>query len=192
MPDVRQRILENAHQRFLAEGPSAVSISRLCREMHIAKKTFYRHFDSKDALVAALVQDRVALYGQALLGAPGPAEPPDVRLAAILTDVLAVSAQSFSAVYLRDIEADHPRIWPLLAEGRRMMLAVVHAELVRGQELGVFRVDATPDEILKLLVLVLDRVLDPAVLVQTGLEPHRVSRLLFDLLFDGGLGTRSP
>lgn len=185
MSDVRQRILDEAQPLFLAHGPSSVSVSRLCREMHIAKKTFYLHFPNKQALVETLVLERMAAYGQVLMSIPADTEPPDVRLRALLSGLLTVSAASFSSVYLRDLEADHPELWDRLSRGRHAMIGLLSAELERGQEAGVFRRDATSAELVALVTLMVDRILDPAVLVEAGLEPHRVAEVLFGLLFRG-------
>lgn len=57
---VRERILEAAVRRFYAEGTRAVSADRLIADAGVSKVTFYRHFRSKDDLVAAYVAERAA------------------------------------------------------------------------------------------------------------------------------------
>lgn len=56
----RERILAAAVERFYAEGTRAVSADRLIADAGVSKVTFYRHFRSKDDLVAAYVADRAA------------------------------------------------------------------------------------------------------------------------------------
>jgi len=63
---VRERILAVADERFYAEGIRAVSADRLIAAAGVSKVTFYRHFPSKDDLVLAYLDGRVALERHAL------------------------------------------------------------------------------------------------------------------------------
>lgn len=54
----RQRILETALTLFYAEGIRAVGIDRIIAESGTAKMSFYRHFPSKNDLVAAFLEER--------------------------------------------------------------------------------------------------------------------------------------
>lgn len=55
---VRERILDAAAQQYYAEGIRAVSADKLIAAAHVSKATFYRHFPSKDDLVAAYLELR--------------------------------------------------------------------------------------------------------------------------------------
>lgn len=55
MKPVRERILDSAVELYYAEGIRAVSADKLIAAAHVSKVTFYRHFPSKDDLVAAYV-----------------------------------------------------------------------------------------------------------------------------------------
>ena len=56
--DPRTRILEAAGRLFYTEGVRATGTERIMAESGVAKATFYRHFDSKDNLVLAYLEDR--------------------------------------------------------------------------------------------------------------------------------------
>lgn len=55
----RDRLYRAADRLFTARGVDGVSIDDVVAEAGVSKGTFYVHFPSKDALVAALVSDRV-------------------------------------------------------------------------------------------------------------------------------------
>ncbi|ARO34296.1 TetR family transcriptional regulator protein (plasmid) [Rhizobium sp. NXC14] len=55
---ISDHILASAGALFYREGIRAVGIDRIIDETKIAKATLYRHFPSKDHLVAAYLQDR--------------------------------------------------------------------------------------------------------------------------------------
>jgi AcrR family transcriptional regulator len=56
--DPRKRILEVADRLFYAEGVRATGTERIMSIAEVAKATFYRHFESKDALVLAYLENR--------------------------------------------------------------------------------------------------------------------------------------
>ena len=56
--DPRARILEAADRLFYTEGVRATGTEKIMAESGVAKATFYRHFDSKDNLVLAYLEDR--------------------------------------------------------------------------------------------------------------------------------------
>lgn len=55
---VRDRILDAAAEHYYAEGIRAVSADKLIAAAHVSKATFYRHFPTKNDLVAAYLEGR--------------------------------------------------------------------------------------------------------------------------------------
>jgi AcrR family transcriptional regulator len=69
----RERILQVADRLFYAEGVRATGTEKIMALSEVAKATFYRHFESKDALVLAYLDKRdEALW--AYLARPAPAQ----------------------------------------------------------------------------------------------------------------------
>lgn len=54
----RERILQTAHDLIYREGARAVGIDRIVAESGVAKMSLYRWFPSKDALIAAVLEER--------------------------------------------------------------------------------------------------------------------------------------
>ncbi|GGF37107.1 TetR family transcriptional regulator [Aliidongia dinghuensis] len=57
----RQRLLEAAYDLFYAEGFGRVGIDRVAEAAGVTKRTLYYHFDSKDTLLAAVLDHQHAL-----------------------------------------------------------------------------------------------------------------------------------
>jgi AcrR family transcriptional regulator len=57
-PAISEQILTVAGTLFYKEGIRAVGIDRIIEEASVAKATLYRHFPSKDHLVAAYLEER--------------------------------------------------------------------------------------------------------------------------------------
>src|ERR1700719_3385603 len=58
----RQRILDAASEMFYRDGIRAVGIDAIIAQSGVAKMSLYRNFPSKDALVAAWLEDRNAFF----------------------------------------------------------------------------------------------------------------------------------
>jgi AcrR family transcriptional regulator len=72
----RARVLEVAYETFAAEGLS-VPIDEIARRAEVGAGTVYRHFPTKEALFAAVIEDRMRHLvddGYALLKSVGPGE----------------------------------------------------------------------------------------------------------------------
>src|SRR5271155_1824690 len=54
--DVRERILETASALFYQRGVRAVGVDLVVEEAGVAKTSLYRHFRTKDDLIAAFLQ----------------------------------------------------------------------------------------------------------------------------------------
>ncbi len=59
---VEDRLVATASELFYREGVRAVGIQRVIEEAGVAKASLYAHFDSKDDLVAACIDQRVSAW----------------------------------------------------------------------------------------------------------------------------------
>jgi AcrR family transcriptional regulator len=102
--DPRERILEVADRLFYADGVRATGTEKIMSVAEVAKATFYRHFESKDALVLAYLENRdQALWDY--LSQPTP--PKDLREALIKFDQYANRPDVTSCPFLR-IASEYP------------------------------------------------------------------------------------
>ncbi|MFP7760078.1 TetR/AcrR family transcriptional regulator [Marisediminicola sp. LYQ134] len=57
-PGAKKRILDTADRLFYSEGIRAVGIDRLISESAVTKATFYKHYGSKDTVIAEYLRGR--------------------------------------------------------------------------------------------------------------------------------------
>jgi AcrR family transcriptional regulator len=78
VPPPRERILQSARELFYGEGINAVSVDAIAAAAGTNKMTLYRHFSSKDELVAAylsqLAEEGEGLWDKARTAHPGDAD----------------------------------------------------------------------------------------------------------------------
>jgi AcrR family transcriptional regulator len=150
----RDRILDTASALFYRDGYHAVGIDTIVAESGVAKMTLYRHFPSKDQLIAAYLERSNAEYWDwleleiALVDGPGP------KLLAAL-DAVATLATSprclgctFQAVASEFPEPEHPGHRVAVAHKRRVLERM--AELARAARLR------DPDDLAAELLLLMD------------------------------------
>ena len=96
--DPRERIQEVANRLFYAEGVHATGTEKIMSIAEVAKATFYRHFESKDALVLAYLESRDRAFWDYL---SNPIRPKDLREALTKLDQMANRPDVTSCPFLR-------------------------------------------------------------------------------------------
>jgi AcrR family transcriptional regulator len=83
--DPRERIIRIAYELFTREGLTAVGVDRIIEEARVAKATLYRHFRSKEDLIAEILERHQQLWVRDWLEpvTRGRGEPPADRLLSV-------------------------------------------------------------------------------------------------------------
>ncbi len=113
-PAPRERILQTAAALFSKHGYRAVGIDTIIRESGIAKMTLYKHFPSKDALIAAYLEQTNAGFWRWIDGITSAHDDPKTQLEAIFDGVAKLSSSpaclgcSFTHAAAEFPDFDHP------------------------------------------------------------------------------------
>ena len=95
IPPPRDRILQAARELFYRDGINAVSVDAVAAAAGTNKMTLYRHFDSKDELIAAYLEDLAAegegVWEEARAARPG---DPQAQLRYLMKRVSQFAAES--------------------------------------------------------------------------------------------------
>jgi AcrR family transcriptional regulator len=102
--DPTDRILEVADRLFYADGVRATGTEKIMAVSGVAKATFYRHFEGKDALVLAYLNHRDRSFWE-YLGNPAP--PGDIHEALVRIERLVNHPEVTSCPFLR-IASEYP------------------------------------------------------------------------------------
>ena len=152
---VRERILETAAEMFYRDGIRAVGIDAIIARSGVAKMSLYRHFSSKDALVAAWLEDRNAFFWRRWDRAEASrGDDPRSRLEGILDMIAATVSQRqwrgcpFLNTGTEFPEPDHP--------ARGIILANKQAVRVRLRTLAAAAGARDPDVLAQQLQLLID------------------------------------
>jgi AcrR family transcriptional regulator len=166
----RQNVLETA-DRLFAERGAAVSLNEIATAAGVGAGTVYRHFPTKDALLATVLDQRLGQlgeYGERALAMPDPGEA-FRRYLRFITDQALANRAICEALAAREDWQE-----PAKASGHCVVDTPLSALLVRAQRAGVVRADLDTRDVRALLTAC-------ATIAE---DPERVQRLL-GVMWDG-------
>ncbi|MGW3966892.1 TetR/AcrR family transcriptional regulator [Amycolatopsis sp. NPDC005003] len=152
-PHPKDRLLATAARLFYAEGIHAVGVERLVSEAAVTRATFYRHYPTKDDLVAAYLAE-TSRQIRAAVAAARAGRPPREALAetmAVVGD--ATCGPDFRGCQFLNAAAEYPdpesRVRQVIDDHRQWFFDVLREEVAT---LG----HPEPDHAARVLVLLRD------------------------------------
>ncbi|MFI0975752.1 TetR/AcrR family transcriptional regulator [Streptomyces sp. NPDC021093] len=148
----RERLVTAAQEVFAEAGPEA-SLNEIARRAGVGPGTLYRNFPHREALLAAVLQERIerlCALAENLLGA----ESADEALAEWLYAFMehARLNQGMGSALLLTEDAARGASEPPGIDCHRMIQDAAHALLARAQQRGTARTDLASDDLVPLVV----------------------------------------
>jgi AcrR family transcriptional regulator len=184
---VRERILEAAKAKFLLEGFARVSVDDLAADLVMSKKTFYKHFHSKDDLLAQIVELTIAEINAGLLAI---IDSDDSFVGKLDRLMMFVGKQVGKILlpFMQDLQRHAPHLWKRVQEFRRdrigANIASLFEEGIRG---GYIRHDINQRVLLLAFIGTVESVMNPAVLANESFSGDEAMRSILRMLFHGVL-----
>jgi len=166
----RQNVLETA-DRLFAERGAAVSLNEIATAAGVGAGTVYRHFPTKDALLATVLDQRLSQLGEYGERALAMADPGEAfrRYLRFITDQALANRAICEALAAREDWLE-----PAKASGHCVIDTPLATLLARAQRAGVVRADLDTRDVRALLTTC----------ATAAEDPERVQRLL-GVLWDG-------
>lgn len=182
----REAVLRRAIELFIRQGYDATSINDLAADLGVTKSAVYHHFDSKEALLAAALDEALEGLGSAVEAAANATrgEPAYDRLEATVEAAVRLLASHLPAVtLLLRVRGNSPLEQAALARRRRIderLTTVVK----RAAEQGDLRDDIDPDLISRLVFGTVNSLVDwyhP----DGPISPDELAAAVAGILFEG-------
>jgi TetR/AcrR family transcriptional regulator, cholesterol catabolism regulator len=182
----RQRIVTKARSHFLAHGFRGVTMDDLAVDLGMSKKTLYTHFRSKDALVVAVIEDKMAAIDADMEEI---AVESSTHFSSALHHLLAVLLRHSGELqppFLRDMAREVPELFSLVQARRH---ATVHRHFgtifSEGCKAGLIRKDITVDLMIEILISAMDGLVNPQKLVQLNLSAEICLSAIVRIFLEG-------
>jgi AcrR family transcriptional regulator len=183
----RARIVAVARRHFMAHGFRGVTMDDLATELGMSKKTFYAHFESKKALIEAVLREKLADANADFERITGGRQ----SFPAMIHDLLAavqLHTGEIQPSFVRDLSRETPEIFQLVEERRREMIRRHFGKIFeQGRKLGTIRKDIAPELIIEILVGATRAVAHPAKVQEMNSTPRAVLSAIITLILEGAL-----
>jgi AcrR family transcriptional regulator len=189
-PAVRGRVLQAARAQLLNVGFGPLNMGELATELGMSKKTLYLYFESKEALVRAIIDDlgeEVRSTALQLLNDPQLAFSVKVRrfIAGMIERISRLSPAA-----LRDVQRRAPELYHRLEEMRAQNISLIFGQFIaQGQRAGLVREDVQSTVAVEFLLRGIQGTLAPEALRRLELPPSEVFENVMNLFFGGLLTT---
>jgi AcrR family transcriptional regulator len=168
-----ERILREAGRQLFARGYNALTMDALAHELGMSKKTVYTYFDSKDEIIAAVIDDAGRSIRHAVSAA---LDDPDLSFMSKLRQVVMIVGTHWERVtptMLREFKRFAPVLYRQLEELKQHNIPLVIGRLLRqGKAKGKVRDDVDPEFAAQFWLQSLNGLLDPTTLETLALTPR--------------------
>ncbi|MDP8256821.1 MAG: TetR/AcrR family transcriptional regulator [Candidatus Alcyoniella australis] len=181
----RQRIISYCWRVISERGFRKVTIEELCAGMALSKRTFYKHFANRDALVEALLTE-ILLPKMQMLYVNLLSDDPVRTVIERHFDLL--QTEVFPVLSLRlmsDIQDMMPELWEQAVQGRATAIELLSKTLERGQAQGVVRPEINTDVLSRVVQRIVISVADPHFVLSQGLSMQDLVTTMRQVVLNG-------
>jgi AcrR family transcriptional regulator len=159
----------------------------LAKEMAISKKTFYAHFENKQALVQAVLLDKLQEASADL----DRLTDREQEFSDLIHDLL-VRVQfhvgEIQPPFVRDLNRDLPELFQMVQERRKEMIQRQFGKIfATGLKQGGIRKDIDPGLIIEILVGAANALANPAKVQELGITPKAALSAVITIVLEGAL-----
>ena len=181
--DIRGRILASFGELSAAKGLKGVTMDELAARAGISKRTLYRYFPGKEAVIGAMIEGLLARisgeFDQMLAGPLSPLE----KIQSIMR-VVSVHMNVLTPLVLEDMQRYYPHRWEQIDRFRMGRITYVEKLIIEGQENGQLR-PVDPRVAVNALVAAVQATVTPDFVLRHGLTISDTVDQLFSMLLYG-------
>jgi AcrR family transcriptional regulator len=182
----RQKILDRSRSLFLKRGVSSLTMEEIASLQGISKKTLYRYFPNKDALVTEAIEEKIAEVAERVTEI---ARLTDLSFLEKIREILRTVSRQMAELgegLIRDLYYNHPELWARIDRYRREHIFVIIEKLLaEGAQSGLIRPDLDGRLVPALFITTISSVLNPEQFVKLTVSPVEFFEAVVKILFGG-------
>jgi AcrR family transcriptional regulator len=188
VPDAEKRrmIMDRTRSIFFERGVSALTMEEIASLQGISKKTLYRFFPNKDALILTVVEDRVKAIAAEATRLEQDTNIPWLDRIGGIFKVVGTQISAISETTVRDIYYNKPEMWERIDKFRQEhVFGIVTRLLEEGRKKGFIRKDVDGRLVPLLFVSAISAVLTPSQMLKLPFPPAMLFDSFIRILFGG-------
>ncbi len=182
----RNRIVEFAESRFMAEGFYKISMDSIASDLRVSKKTIYKYFPSKESLVENIANKTMTdISGrmEAIINS----DLSSLGKSLALFETFGKVTLKFTDKWVRDVQLHTPKLWEKIDEFRTNRAISVLTNIVnQGKEEGVF-IDKPTELMIMIFVSSIKSIVNPNYIYYQKFNFREAFNHTFEILFNGML-----
>lgn len=185
---VRQRIVTSARAHFFQHGFRGVTMDDLAAEMAMSKKTLYVHFQSKRALLEAVIDQKFGSIESEIVSTGSAMQEDFGEILHRRLTCMRLHAQEISPTFIRDVAKEDPGLVSQIKKRRRDLISRTFGQILKvGQKAGAIRKDISADLLVEILIGITDSVATPESLASKRRGPGEVLPAILSVFLEGAL-----
>ena len=181
----RARILAGAEPLLREHGLRKVTVDDLCAAAGVSRRTFYQHFESREALASEVIGIIVKEVSGLLLESLESRLPAAELIPQHFQLIAELAYPRVSARFFADVDALLPDASRLIANTRRRIIDGLVALIHRGQREGSIQPGLKPEALGKIINAIIELVISPAFALTNDLSMAEIGETLSALLLRG-------
>jgi AcrR family transcriptional regulator len=158
---MKNTIIEVARKEFSAYGYSKISMSDLAGKLGISKKTFYRHFENKEALLLETVNAFVREFKDELSKLMKSEADFSMKAKKVLSHA-GTRISGINPFFLEDIRNNAPAVWHVIQQMKVDIVFKLGTELLdEGIKNGIIRKDINKTLVIMLYAGAVETIMTP-------------------------------
>ena len=168
-------------------GFSKVTLDEMASELGMSKKTLYKHFDSKEALLRSCMESRLKNVTIAIDQIVNSARPFAEKLADLLV-VIGRQVSKLNRTAQLDMQKFSPVLWKEIEAFRREQIYTKIGRMIsQAREEHIFRAEVNGQILLLMFLNCVQGIVNPEVLSQNSFSAEEALRTIFRIIFEGVL-----
>jgi AcrR family transcriptional regulator len=183
--NAKEKILLAATRLFMRYGYGQMSVDDLASDLHMSKKTIYRHYPSKADLMDAVIEAFFANLNAELSALIASEKPYPEKLQAFLKTI-SITLAGASQLLIAELATGIPDVWKKTRVLRKNTIEIQATKLIQiGINEDIVRADIDTELFLLVVLVSLEQAADPQRLIQIGQSFDRVFEQVMDIVFTG-------
>lgn len=175
--EIRERIISFARDRFLNPGFSKVTLDEIASELGVSKKTLYKHFESKEDILRAGMQETMRAIAKEIDRIVASDKPFAEKLAGVMM-IIGKQVSKLNRSAQSDLRKFAPELWNEIEAFRRDQIFIKMGKMItQARDENIFRPEVN-EQILVLMILnCVQGIMNPEVSHRIHSLPNRRSAI---------------
>lgn len=181
-----------ARDKFFQFGFTRVTVDEIAQDLGVSKKTLYRHFPSKEALLREIMKQTTGEIEASVDTILNDRNSDFVEKLRRIWALLASRLSKIGQPFQQDLERHAPEVWKEVDQRRNQIIRQRFGKLFqKGVQSKAIRRDINAELLVLIYLTLVQRIVNPETLSQLPLSMSQAFETIISVMFEGILTDRA-